>query len=341
MTSPSAGPRCRRLRETGRLHDEDNTQKVCQRMRKTRVRQLVPGPPAVGGGHDQAAPAQAGEVVGHGLTGDSHLVSQVGWVCRSAGQGQQRAGARGIGQGVAEPGQGVGLGGGDHPTTVQRTLYSGHAATPSERVRESEPTILPLSGAVAASSRTGTPWWDEGRAARGPGLSQPDGGGGPAPSGADRSRAWLRRVSRIRDRWTRPLRRAGRATRTRLPDVPDVAGGWQERQTSRISAASFVTPARRSDDDGTLPNCTEAVRVLGRPGLGARSVVVVLQHRPGDFPGGRRTDVGKKSCADTLPGRPLVDRRLRRRSSEGRRCLSRQAFRARRSWWRSLRSGCR
>ena len=104
---------------------QDDTQQVVQGVPEARVGEFVADPPPLGDGDDQAATAQAGQVVGQGLSGYAELVGEVGRVCGVVPEREQDAGTGGIGQGGAEASEDLAVfAHRQHPSTVQRGLYA-------------------------------------------------------------------------------------------------------------------------------------------------------------------------------------------------------------------------
>ena len=107
---------------------QDDAQQVPQRVRQALVGQLIPGPAAFWDSHDQAAPAQARQVVRHGLTRNPQEVRQVSRVRRRLPQRQQNARPRRVCQGVPEPCQHLPVARHHrHDPTIQRSMNTSAA----------------------------------------------------------------------------------------------------------------------------------------------------------------------------------------------------------------------
>jgi len=97
------------LGAAGRVDGEHQTQKVIEGMTDTRIGQLVAGSASFGYRHHQPAAPQTTQVVGHDLARHSDLLGEFGGMVGSLAQVQQDLGPRRVGQGMSEPGQGIGV----------------------------------------------------------------------------------------------------------------------------------------------------------------------------------------------------------------------------------------
>ena len=89
---------------------------VVERVAEAFVGQFVAGAAAVGHGDDQAAVAQAGQVVRQPGAGDAEGVGEVGGVGGGLAQGEQDPAADRVGERAAEPGQHLDVGGNSQHT---------------------------------------------------------------------------------------------------------------------------------------------------------------------------------------------------------------------------------
>ena len=102
------------LGAAGRIDRENQTQEIIQSMPDARIGQLVSGPTTLGHRDHEPATTQTPQMIGHRLTRDPDRLGQIGGMLRRLTQSQQDLRASGIGEGIAEPGQRIGMNHGLH-----------------------------------------------------------------------------------------------------------------------------------------------------------------------------------------------------------------------------------